>query len=199
MTCPGGQCTEGGEGGLKELTVLYEGEGAAFKSRRHCLVLADWSQLLPAVCACTRVHDGLFPFLSPAGLRRANSIQASRPAPTSVPPQPAQPGTSSPLAHPDRPSLRGDPSSSHPCWHSPWLSANPQSPQILSSSTTLRMRNPQSCKARRVGRECLLPLNARSDSTSLLSVFHLQTSPLRCHNFCHMNLLPTVLFSWYLS
>lgn len=29
---------------------------------------------------------------SPAGLRRANSIQASRPAPTSVPPQPVQPG-----------------------------------------------------------------------------------------------------------
>ena len=55
-----------------------------------------------SVCVCVCNMTGSF--LSPSGLRRTNSVQASRPAPASMqspaPPQPGQPGTCHPLAHP---------------------------------------------------------------------------------------------------
>lgn len=60
--------------------------------------------LYMCVCVSVRVCNMTGSFLSPTGLRRANSVQASRPAPASMqspaPPQPGQPGTCHPPAHP---------------------------------------------------------------------------------------------------
>lgn len=76
-----------------------------FKPRSHCIVPADRFQAFScfqSVCACagTCSQSTINSFLSPTGLRRANSVQASRPAPAAMqspaPPQPGQSGTCRP-------------------------------------------------------------------------------------------------------
>lgn len=128
-----------GREGLKELRVL----GGCVQIQKALLYAGC---PVPAsfcfYCVCVQ-HDGLFPFLSPTGLRRANSVQASRPAPASTPsqapPQPGQPGICP--ATPAVMSVSSDPNS-HPCWQRPGSLQSCSHRQILSSSKTLKLSSP---------------------------------------------------------
>lgn len=143
-------------------------------------------------------HDGLFPFLSPTGLRRANSVQASRPAPASTPsqapPQPGQPGTCHPPSHPGCHVSQRRPQFLHPCWQSPGSLQSCSHCQILSSSKTLRLSDPRAGEPGGSTNQHRIQLNARRDSTSFLSIAPLR--PWALHgSFYHTHLLPTLLLS----